>query len=93
MRGKLPSSSSTWAWSLRANCDALETRECQWCALQPNNVSPLFQPAAEATAEAIYNSLFMATTARSHDLVQEKDLVVERLPLAPFLRGRKPICH
>jgi D-aminopeptidase len=58
-----------------------------------DNVSPLFQAAAEATEEAIYNSLFMATTMHSHDSIQNKDVVVERLPLAPFLKGRKQLCR
>jgi D-aminopeptidase len=58
-----------------------------------DNVSPLFQAVAEATEEAIYNSLFMATTTRSHDPAQNQDVVVERLPLAPFLKGRKQSCR
>jgi D-aminopeptidase len=42
----------------------------------PNDaLSPLFQAVAEATEEAIYNSLFMATTTRSGETV------VEALPL------------
>ena len=55
-------------------------------------ISPLFQGVAEATEEAIYNSLFMATTTRSYNAVQGREVVVERLPLAPFLKGRKPSC-
>ena len=31
-----------------------------------NNMSPLFQAVIEATEEAIYNSLFLATTVRGH---------------------------
>jgi D-aminopeptidase len=58
-----------------------------------DNVSPLFQAVAEATEEAIYNSLFMATTTRSRNVVEGKEVVVERLPLAPFLKGRKSACH
>jgi D-aminopeptidase len=65
----------------------------QYTEISNDNVSPLFQAAAEATEEAIYNSLFMATTTRSHDSVQKKDVVIERLPLAPFLKGRKQACH
>jgi D-aminopeptidase len=65
----------------------------QYTELSNDNVSPLFQAVAEATEEAIYNSLFMATTTRSHDAIQNKDVVVERLPLAPFLKGRKQGCH
>jgi D-aminopeptidase len=65
----------------------------QYSEISNDNISPLFQAAAEATEEAIYNSLFMATTTRSHDAIQNKDVVVERLPLAPFLKGRKQACH
>jgi D-aminopeptidase len=47
----------------------------------PNEaMSPLFQAAAEATEEAIYNSLFMATT------VQSRDGTVEALPISEVLR-------
>jgi D-aminopeptidase len=60
----------------------------------PNDaVSPLFEAAVEATEEAIYNSLFMATTMHSKDALDGSDVVVERLPLAPFLKGRKQACH
>jgi D-aminopeptidase len=58
-----------------------------------DNLSPLFQAAAEATEEAIYDSLFMAATTRSHDVIKNEDVVVERLPLAPFLRGQKTQCR
>jgi D-aminopeptidase len=43
-------------------------------------MSELFQAAAEATEEAIYNSLFMATTVRS------RDGTVEALPVAEVLK-------
>ena len=33
--------------------------------LPPDAVSPLFEAALEATEEAVYNSLFKATTVRS----------------------------
>ncbi len=36
-----------------------------------NNMSPLFQAVAEATEEAIYNSLFRATTVHGHRGVTE----------------------
>lgn len=65
----------------------------QFAEVSNDNVSPLFQAVAEATEEAIYNSLFMATTMRSRNVVEGKEVVVERLPLAPFLKGRKPPCH
>jgi D-aminopeptidase len=42
----------------------------------PNDaVSPLFQAVAEATEEAIYNSLFKATTVRG------RGITVEALPI------------
>jgi D-aminopeptidase len=44
-------------------------------ALPNDLMSPLFQGVAEATAEAIYNSMFRATTVRS------KSATVEALPL------------
>jgi D-aminopeptidase len=65
----------------------------QYTEISNDNVSAIFQAVAEATEEAIYNSLFMATTTRSHDAIQNKDIVVERLPLAPFLKGRKQACR
>jgi D-aminopeptidase len=65
----------------------------QYQEISNDNVSPLFQAVAEATEEAIYNSLFMATTMRSHDVLENKDVVVERLPLAPFLKGHRQLCR
>jgi D-aminopeptidase len=65
----------------------------QFAELSNDAISPLFQAVAEATEEAIYNSLFMATTTRSRNVVEGKEVVVERLPLAPFLKGRKASCH
>ena len=56
-------------------------------------VSPLFQAAAEATEEAVYDSMFMASTTRSHNVVEGRDVVVERLPLAPFLKGSPRACR
>ena len=65
----------------------------QYAEVSNDDVSPLFQAVAEATEEAIYNSLFMATTTRSRNVVEGKEVVVERLPLAPFLKGRKSACR
>jgi len=56
-------------------------------------VSPLFQAVAEATEEAVYDSMFMATTTRSLNLVEGRDVVVVRLPLAPFLKGSSRACR
>jgi D-aminopeptidase len=63
----------------------------QYSELSNDRVSPLFQAVAEATEEAIYNSLFMATTTRS--VIAGKEIVVERLPLAPFLKNRELSCR
>jgi D-aminopeptidase len=65
----------------------------QFAELPNDSVSPLFQAVAEATEEAIYNSLFMATTTRSRSVVDGREIVVDRLPLAPFLRGSKLACR
>jgi D-aminopeptidase len=61
----------------------------QYSELGNDAISPLFQAVAEATEEAIYNSMFMATTTRSRSALDGREVVVERLPLAPFLKGRK----
>lgn len=46
----------------------------------PNDLaSPVFAAAAEATEEAIYNSLLMATTTRSIDRLTGKEVVVDAL--------------
>lgn len=60
----------------------------QTAEMSNDSVSPLFQAVAEATEEAIYNSLLMATTTRSRNAVTGEEVVVERLPLAPFLKSR-----
>jgi D-aminopeptidase len=39
--------------------------------LPPDGVSPLFQAALEATEEAVYNSLFQATTVTSRGTTAE----------------------
>lgn len=53
----------------------------------PNDqTSPLFAAAAEATEEAIYNSLLMATTTRSVDPATGAPVVVEALNLAAVRR-------
>jgi D-aminopeptidase len=48
--------------------------------LANDSLSGLFRAAAEATEEAIYNSLFMATTVRS------RNATVDELPVAEVLR-------
>ncbi|MBC6983158.1 P1 family peptidase [Caulobacter sp. 17J80-11] len=53
----------------------------------PNDqTSPLFAAAAEATEEAIYNSLLMATTTRSVDPATGLPVVVEALDVAAVRR-------
>lgn len=47
--------------------------------LSNDTVSPLFAAAAEATEEAIYNSLLMATTTRSIDRLTGKEVVIDAL--------------
>lgn len=48
----------------------------------PNNrISPLFQAVAEATEEAIYNSLLMARTVTSNDVRDGVSRTVEELPV------------
>ncbi|MDG1997477.1 MAG: P1 family peptidase [Emcibacteraceae bacterium] len=48
----------------------------------PNNrISPLFQAVAEATEEAIYNSLLMARTVTSKNVVTGKTNTVHELPV------------
>lgn len=48
----------------------------------PNNrISPLFQAVAEATEEAIYNSLLMAETVTSKDPSSGQDRTVHELPI------------
>jgi D-aminopeptidase len=65
----------------------------QFAEMSNDSVSPLFQAVAEATEEAIYNSLLMATTTRSRNAITGKEVEVERLPLAPFLKSRKLSCR
>ncbi len=60
----------------------------------PNNrMSPLFQATIETTEEAIYNSLLMATTTESYNVVQQKMVRVEALPIGEVqktLKRNKP---
>ena len=64
----------------------------QFTELSNDKLSPLFEAVAEATEEAIYNSLFMAKTTRSRNALTGKEVVIERLPLAPFLKSRGISC-
>jgi D-aminopeptidase len=48
----------------------------------PNNhVSPLFQAVAEATEEAIYNSLLMAQSVTSKNVITGETRTVQELPV------------
>jgi D-aminopeptidase len=51
-----------------------------------DNVSPLFQAVAEATEEAIYNSLFMARTVTSYNVISKKDVTVKQFPIAEIMK-------
>ena len=44
-------------------------------------MSPLFQAVAEATEEAIYNSMLMARTVTTYDVRQQRERTVEELPV------------
>jgi len=59
---------------------AYDARRLQTPELANEAMTPLFQGVVEATEEAIYNSLFMATTIRG------RDATVEALPLAEVSR-------
>ena len=52
-----------------------------------DQVSPLFAAVIEATEEAIYNSLFMATTVRSVDPATGRPVVVEAIDLDAVRRS------
>ena len=54
--------------------------------LSNDAVSPLFAAAAEATEEAIYNSLLMATTTRSIDRLTGKAVVIDALDISAVRR-------
>ncbi|KGJ90968.1 P1 family peptidase [Colwellia psychrerythraea] len=48
----------------------------------PNNkMTPLFQATIEATEEAIYNSLLMATTVTSKNVISGKSVTIHKLPI------------
>jgi D-aminopeptidase len=57
-----------------------------YAELSNDAVSPVFAAAAEATEEAIYNSLLMATTTHSIDAVSGKPVTVEALDIAAVRR-------
>jgi D-aminopeptidase len=56
-----------------------------------DNISPLFQAVAEATEEAIYNSLFMAKTTSSYNLITKKNVTIKQVPLAAIVK-KPPGC-
>ena len=58
--------------------------------LANDSMSELFQATAEATEEAIYNSLFMATTVRSRNGTVEALPVKEALQLLRASRALRP---
>jgi D-aminopeptidase len=67
-------------------------RELTTLAELPNErVSPLFQAVIEATEEAIYNSLFMATSITGHEGASAEALPVDRVLDLLCERGHPPI--
>jgi D-aminopeptidase len=56
-----------------------------------DNISPLFEAVIEATEEAIYNSLLMAKTTTSYDVVSKKTVTVKQIPLAAVMK-KPPAC-
>ena len=52
--------------------------------LSNRQVSPLFQAVIEATEEAIYNSLFMATTITGHTSATAQALPLDRIAELEF---------
>ncbi len=57
--------------------------------LRDDALSPLFQAVAEATEEAIYNSLLRATTVRGHNGHEAEALPIEKIRLMLGPRQRK----
>ena len=57
-----------------------------------DGISPLFQAAAEAAEEAVYNSLFMAKTVTSYDAASKKDVTVKQFPIAEIMK-KPPGCQ
>jgi D-aminopeptidase len=56
-----------------------------------DHVSPLFEAVIEATEEAVYNSLFMATTVTSYNVVSGKEITVKQFPIAEIMK-KPPGC-
>jgi D-aminopeptidase len=54
-------------------------------------ISPLFQAAIEASEEAVYNSLFMARTVTSYNVVSKKGVTIKQFPLAAIWK-KPPNC-
>ena len=59
--------------------------------LSNDHVSPLFEAVAEATEEAVYNSLFMANTVTSYNVVSGKEVTVKQFPIAEIMK-KPPEC-
>ena len=57
-----------------------------YAEISNDDISPLFQAAAEATEEAIYNSMFMAKTVTSFDAITKKNVTVKQVPLDAIIR-------
>lgn len=61
--------------------EARRTTVTSYPEISNDNISPLFQAVAEATEEAVYNSLFMAKTTTSYNVVAKKDVTVKQFPI------------
>lgn len=62
-------------------------------AIGNSRMSPLFQATIEATEEAIYNSLLMATSVSSYNQQAGKTVTLTKLPLAAVKRILKQYGH
>ncbi|HNP34730.1 MAG TPA: P1 family peptidase [Woeseiaceae bacterium] len=58
--------------------------------LSNDAVSPLFQAVAEATEEAIYNSLLMAETTSSYNRITGNEVTIEKFPIEAIKRKPAP---
>ena len=62
--------------------EARRAAVASYLEISNDNISPLFQAVAEATEEAVYNSLFMARTVTSYNVAAKKDVTVKQFPIA-----------
>ena len=72
--------------------EARRATVASYAEISNDDISPLFQAVAEATEEAIYNSLFMAKTVTSYNVVSKKDVTVKQFPLGAIWK-KPPGCQ